>query len=169
LNLQRWPMISTGQTACYGVDGTIPCPVPGEPYFGQDGNYQYGVRSYIDNGDATVTDAVTGLIWQKGYKSGLTWYEAQSYCENLTLSSYKWRVPLTHELKSLIDYGATDPAIDATAFPDTPSEWFWASKNSGLNDVSAGLEASWIINFFDGFVEYTSRANFYNIRCVKVN
>lgn len=168
-DVQHWPMVATGQTGCYGVDGEIPCPDFGQPFFGQDGSYRYGTRSYVDNANGTVTDAVTGVIWQKGYKADLTWYEAQSYCDMLTLSSYKWRLPLTHELKSLIDYGRSDPAIDITAFPDTPSEWFWAAKHSGLDDVASGKEASWIINFFDGFVEYTYRTNLYNVRCVKVN
>ena len=168
-NVQRWPMVSTGQTECYGVGGRIPCPFLGSEFFGQDATYQVGVRSYIDNGDATVTDGVTGLIWQKGYKADLTWYEAFRYCQNLSLASSKWRLPLTHELKSLVDYGASNPAIDTAAFPNTPSEWFWATKHTGFNDVASGLEASWIINFFDGFVEYTSRANLYNVRCVRAN
>lgn len=168
-DVQRWRTISTGQKDCYDGEGKIPCPNPDEPYYGQDGSYQYGVRSYTDNLDSTVTDDVTGVVWQKGFKDGLTWYEAQNYCDNLTLNSQKWRIPLTHELKSLIDYGLSDPAIDTTAFPGTPSGWFWAGKIAGPSSVAEHLRSSWIINFFDGFVEHTSRTNIYNVRCVRVN
>ena len=168
-NVQTWPTLATGQTKCYGLDGEVPCPDPGDEFFGQDGSYQYGVRSYLDNGDATVTDLVTGITWQVGFKEDVTWYGAKNYCNTLTLNGSSWRLPDTHELKSLIDYGTNDPAIDTAVFPDTPSDWFWGAKAVGFDDIGAGLESSWIINFYDGFVEYTSRDNLYNVRCVKVN
>ena len=170
-NVQLWPMISTGQSDCYSGDGKIPCPEVGEPFFGQDGSYQYGVRSYVDNGDGTTTDLATNLTWQQGFKKNVNWYEANNYCDILSLNGLKWRIPQTHELKSIVDYGAADPAIDTAAFPEIESGelsvWFWAAKNAGFNDIGSGLEASWMINFYDGFVEYTSRSKVYNVRCVK--
>lgn len=168
-NVQLWPTISTGQVNCYGVEGKIPCPYFGEQFYGQDATYQNDIRSFVNNLDGSVTDGETSMVWQQGYKADLTWYEAENYCENLTLASSQWRLPTTHELKTLINYDMYDPAIDTTAFPDTPSEWFWATRHTGFNDVSSGLEASWIINFFDGFVEYTSRSNLYNVRCIRAN
>jgi len=169
-NIQRWPNIQTGQKKCFDGTGEIQCPKPGDPFFGQDGSYQYGVRSYIDNGNATVSDSVTSLIWQKGFKGSVTWYEAKNYCETLTLDNKSWRLPLTHELKSLVDYNKTDPAIDTAFFPGTPSDWFWASRHVGFDDASTGKEpAAWMINFYDGYIEYTSRYNHYNVRCVQFN
>lgn len=166
---RQWHLLPTGQTRCYGSTSEIECPKPGEKYYGQDGNYSIGVRSFVDNNDETITDEDTAFIWQKSFKTGVTWYEAKSYCNNLTLSGKSWRLPTPHELRSLINYEEYDPAIDETAFPDTPSDWFWASKHSHFNDASAGEEASWIINFYDGFVEYTSRYNIYNVRCIMIN
>jgi len=169
-NIQRWPTVQTGQEKCFDANGEIACPMEGEPFFGQDGSYQYGVRSYIDNGNATVSDSVTSLIWQKGFKGSVTWYEAKNYCETLTLDNKSWRLPLTHELKSLVDYNKTDPAIDTAFFPGTPSDWFWASRHVGFDDASTGKEpAAWMINFYDGYIEYTSRYNHYNVRCVQFN
>lgn len=169
INVQTWPNMATGQKKCYGASGEISCPEPGEVFFGQDGSYQYGVRAYIDNGNGSVLDLVTGVTWQAGYKESVTWYGAESYCSTLTLNGDIWRLPDTHELKSLIDYGTNDPAIDITVFPGTPSGWFWGAKTALPEDIGLGLESSWIINFYDGFVEYTSRSNLYNVRCVKVN
>jgi len=164
-----WHLLPTGQKNCYDNLSEIKCPEEGERFFGQDGQYANDVRSFIDNGNETVTDEDTGNIWQRGFKEGVTWYEADSYCNTLTLNAKKWRVPTPHELRTLIDYGTYDPAIDTAAFPDTPSDWFWGSKHSFFNDVSAGEEASWIINFFDGFVEYTARYNLYSVRCIRAN
>jgi hypothetical protein len=164
-----WHRLPTGQKSCYDNLTEISCPLEGERYYGQDGQHSIGVRSFTDNGNETVTDDDTGFTWQKGFKAGVTWYEAESYCKNLTLNALLWRLPTPHELRSLVDYNTYDPAIDAAAFPDTPSDWFWASKHSYFNDVTAKQEASWMINFFDGFVEYTARYNLYNVRCIKVD
>ncbi|MGE0083822.1 MAG: DUF1566 domain-containing protein [Desulfococcaceae bacterium] len=71
-----WPIPDTGQTKCYDNEKEIPCPQPGEPFYGQDGNYTINPPSYTKldaNGNdlpdsATnwmmVRDNVTGLIWE---------------------------------------------------------------------------------------------------------
>lgn len=58
-----WP--DTGQTKCYNAKVEIPCPAPGEPFHGQDAQYQGPARSYTDLGNGTVRDNVTGLVWEK--------------------------------------------------------------------------------------------------------
>ncbi len=72
-----WP--DTGQTKCYDNVGEIPCPASGEPFYGQDAQYQGPKRSYTKLGsggvelpdNATIADGwimtrdnVTGLIWE---------------------------------------------------------------------------------------------------------
>jgi len=72
-----WP--DTGQTKCYDNEKEIPCPAPGEPFYGQDAQYQGPQRSYtklghggvelpdsatIANGWIMTRDNVTGLIWE---------------------------------------------------------------------------------------------------------
>ncbi|HPS31709.1 MAG TPA: DUF1566 domain-containing protein [bacterium] len=167
-NVQRWTMISTGQKSCYDNHGEIDCPAEGESGFNQDGSVSYGTRSYVTGSDGTVKDSVTGLIWQRGYVKDKTWYEAKNYCDSLTVANKTWRLPLTHELRSLVNYGVVEPAIDSMAFPDTPSDWFWASKHVKFSSMDSGEQfvASWIISFIDGSVEYTARDNYYSVRCV---
>lgn len=59
-----WP--DTGQTKCYNDTDEIPCPAPGDPFYGQDAQYQGPVRSYTVLGGGTmIQDNVTGLIWEK--------------------------------------------------------------------------------------------------------
>ena len=162
-NNYRWThIISTGQTACYNNIGEIDCPSVGEPFFGQDGNYRVGVRSYDTSaGNGTVFDNVTGLRWQRGVATDLTWFQAKTYCQELHVGDTNWRLPTTVELKTLVDYDTSSPAIDSTAFPKTPSEWFWATETRH----SPG--AAWVIYFLDGFVEYTAQTNTYAVRCVE--
>ncbi|AKH99489.1 hypothetical protein IMCC20628_00768 [Hoeflea sp. IMCC20628] len=58
-----YPIPDTGQSRCYDATKAIDCPTAGEPFYGQDAQYIGAQPSYTDNGNGTVTDNVTGLIW----------------------------------------------------------------------------------------------------------
>ena len=74
-----YAIVSTGQNACYDDTGnTITCPDPGSEFFGQDASYETTAASYQDNGDGTVTDLVTGLMWQADPGDKMTYAEAVS-------------------------------------------------------------------------------------------
>ncbi len=100
------------------------------------GNPNYGKNLFVDNGDGTITDTATGLMWQK-VDDGMTrnWQEALSYAENLELAGHDdWRLPNAKELQSIIDYSrspdATDPskqgpAIDPSFGITDNESWFW--------------------------------------------
>jgi len=118
----------TGQTSCYDPTGTgtgISCTGTG-----QDGDLQKGlVRSYTDNGDGTITDNLTGLIWEKKSDDGsihdkdtqYTWSDAFGVFLNgpagLNTVSFAghndWRLPNRFELESLVDLGQSNPSIDS--------------------------------------------------------
>ncbi len=70
------------------------------------GNKAYGKNSFVDNGDGTVTDTATGLMWQKSdSKKSMKWEEALKYAESLKLSGHDdWRLPNAKELQSIVDY-----------------------------------------------------------------
>ncbi|PKM86361.1 MAG: hypothetical protein CVU87_12275 [Firmicutes bacterium HGW-Firmicutes-12] len=66
---------------------------------------------FTDNGDGTVTDLNTGLMWQQDPGSKMTWVEAMSKAEVFELAGYTdWRMPTIKELYSLIDFSGTDPS-----------------------------------------------------------
>ena len=111
----------TGQTGCWNASGSvIPCAGTG-----QDGTYQAGVSvspRFTDNGNGTVKDNLTGLIWLKDATcfGPQTWTNALSVSNTLASGSCgltdgsvagAWRLPNVKELQSLIDVGNRNPAL----------------------------------------------------------
>lgn len=109
-------IVDTGQVICYDTDSEISCPSVGGDFYGQDGNYAGSQPSYLDNRDGTITDEVTGLMWQKDMGEKMILQEAFEKAENLNLGGYDdWRVPTIKELYSLIDFRGSvsgEKAID---------------------------------------------------------
>lgn len=103
----------TGQTTCYNNTDIISAPAAGDPFYGQDAQYSDSPQpAYQDNGDGTVTDLNTGLMWQKD--PGIikkTYDEALEDVETFDLAGYTdWRMPSIKELYSLIDFSGRDPS-----------------------------------------------------------
>jgi len=82
-----WTMLKlpdTGQTQSY------------TDTFGEDSDYTINPPSYTDNGDGTVTDNVTGLMWQQGEVGSMNWEDAITCCEALSLAGYTdWRLRIS--------------------------------------------------------------------------
>jgi len=153
----------TGISTCYNDTAQIPCPASGQDFYGQDGNYRMGTAlSYAANGD-TVTDQVTGLIWQAGNQAGiLNWDNAVSYCENINLAGQTdWRLPTRKELLSITDDGRVEPAIDPT-FPCV-NNLYWAISKDG--DPYTAYRYSVDFNAGQWGKSYMSAEN--NVRCVR--
>ena len=104
-------IVDTGQVKCYDNRGEIACPQPGGAFYGQDAKYQGNQPAYQDNGDGTVTDLNTGLMWQQDPGDKATYYEAVANASSLNLAGYDdWRLPTIKELYSLIVFSGTDPS-----------------------------------------------------------
>jgi len=104
------------------------------------GNLEYSINEFSDNGDGTVSDSATGLMWaQNDSGEGLNWGDALAYCEHLNLAGYSdWRLPTIKELNSIVDYSKCQncAAINQTVFnitmvPDPDGNtwypYFWSS------------------------------------------
>ena len=122
----------------------------------------------------TVTDTITGLVWQRdgsGTRTGCsgsdkltcTWEEARAYCASLTLGGVSgWRLPARMELLTIVDFTTTDPPIDPTAFPNTPADHFWTSSA-----YAGSASDAWGIFFAEGQLVVYDRSNTYYVRCVR--
>ena len=92
LNLS-YVVADTSQEGCYDDSQEITCPLPGEAFYGQDAQYQGNQPSYQDNGDGTVTDLNTGLMWQKTPGDKVTYDDAVAGADDFSLAGYDdWRL-----------------------------------------------------------------------------
>jgi hypothetical protein len=104
-------IVDTGQVKCYDNAREITPPQSGQPFYGQDAQYQGNQPAYRDNGDGTVTDLNTGLMWQRDPGEQVTYQQAISGASSLNLAGYDdWRLPTIKELYSLILFSGTDPS-----------------------------------------------------------
>ncbi|MCW5200383.1 DUF1566 domain-containing protein [Desulfobulbus sp. F4] len=122
-----------------------------------------------DNGDGTVTDSKTGLMWKKcleeisggncenGSAAGsFTWQQALQQPGTVNASggfaSYTdWRLPNIRELRSLVEEQCYHPAINLNHFPNTPGSDVW----SGSPDAADPGYAWYVI--FDYGSSYLNR------------
>jgi len=86
------------------------------------GNSEYGINDFVDNGDNTITDNATNLMWtQNDNGEGLNWVDALMWVNEKNIANYlgysDWRLPNVKELQSIIDYSRA-PAITSSASID---------------------------------------------------
>ena len=169
------------QTKCYDNAGNvIDAPDPGEAYYGQDAQYQGILTSYTDNGDGTVTDNNTGLMWQQTPPTDkMSYDDTVEYVENLELGGYTdWRLPTIKESFSIAMLDGKLDAEDtslAIAYIDTDyfdffydevkpyTGSYWTStvcKMPATNDYEL-MEKNYGFNWADGHLK--SYGDGYNI------
>lgn len=120
-----------------------------------------------------VTDSKTGLVWARcsvgqswdgstctGTASGHTHEQAMS----LAQAASGWRLPNEKELTSIADKGCQSPAIDSTAFPNTPSAWYWSSS-----PYVGSADLTWSVDFNDGYVNGNGRLSTLAVRLVRAS
>ncbi len=104
-------IVDTGQDQYYNASVEIAPPSVGQPFYGQDAQYDGAQPAYQDNGDGTVSDLNTGLMWQQTFSGKLTFDDAVAAADTFSLAGYTdWRIPSIKELYSLMDFRGTDPS-----------------------------------------------------------
>ncbi len=159
-----WP-IRTGQT------GSTKIPKTGQTTSyadGDDGDLQRGaewpVPRFTDDGDGTVTDNLTGLMWLKGACfQNKTWQEALdaiadfndnpeslSWCGGYTGTYNDWRLPNKNELHSLTDFSQHWPALPSEhPFLHVDTDKCWTSTTSAILE-----ECKWYVSMQYGNASY---------------
>jgi hypothetical protein len=174
----KMPIVDTGQTVTYNARREISYPDMSGRFHGQDAQYAGNQAAYQDNGDGTVTDLVTGLMWSKAVDSDkVTLSEAQAMAKEMTLAGHSdWRVPNIKELYSLIDFrGYTGwsrrrSAIPSNAIPFINTDYFdfmygstrdgeryidaqWLSDTKYVSVTMKHMETLFGVNFADGRIK----------------
>jgi hypothetical protein len=143
-------LAATGQTTSYAS--------------GDDGAMKHGVAwpsaRYTDNGDGSVTDNLTGLIWLKNAScfAPAVWATALNDVNQLASgqcglsdgsSAGQWRLPNLIELESVVDPSASDPALTAdNPFANVAASIYWTSTSYFGGDE--GTPNAWVIRMSDG-------------------
>jgi hypothetical protein len=120
-DITGYPIVSTNQTKYYDTLTEISAPVAGSPFYGQDAMYAGNSPNYVNNGDGTVTDMVTGLMWQQtpdrngdgtiNASDKVTYSEAIAGASSCKTGGHAdWRLPTIKELYSLILFSGIDPS-----------------------------------------------------------
>ncbi len=100
---------------------------------------------FTDNGDGTLTDNESGLMWMRcslgqswtgtscsGSPSSYTWQAAQETARELNqhggYATYTdWRMPHIPELAMIVERQCANPRINLVLFPATPASYFWTA------------------------------------------
>jgi hypothetical protein len=121
------------------------------------GNTDYGVNSFVDNGDGTVTDNATGLMWSQADDGGegMNWEDALAWVQARNDENYlghdDWRLPNAKELQSIVDYerspdttgsAAIDPIFSVTEITNEAGELDYPFYWSSTTHLRAGGTAS---------------------------
>jgi hypothetical protein len=176
--------VRTGQTTCFNAAGVaVVCTG-----VGQDGDLQRGLPiAFVDNGDGTISDQHTGLMWEKLSLDGsihdrdlaFTWSGAFSakiaVLNSMAFAGHSdWRLPNINELHTLANYGATNPAVHAaflngcvlgcapSACACVQSSLYWSSTT---NQNATGT--AWGIDFYDGDQRALDKTNQTVVRAVR--
>lgn len=187
-SILNWP--DTGQTNCYNFSTGVTCTGTGGSFPQQDAdlanipaarNYDGPNFSTGFPADYTTRDLTTGLAWKTcaegksgstcstGANLALNWADAQTQCTGLNSANsgsgyagYRnWRLPTMAELETIIDLGASSPAITLAAFPGTDIGAYWS-----VTTVPVATTNAWRVDFNEGSSNQAGKNLTGAVRCV---
>jgi hypothetical protein len=165
-----YPIVDTDVHTFYSSSAIIATPVSSTAYYGQDATYNGNQPSYTNNANGTITDNVTGLMWQQDMGTKISWSAAFTKADTMTLGGHTdWRVPTIKELYSLIRFtgkstgtGTIYKYIDTTYFThpigntaigerEIDAQTWSSTQYRGL--TMAGDSTVFGVNFIDGRIK----------------
>ena len=156
------PLARTGQASCYQWS---PSTATHCADTGQDGEIQAGVAwpdpRFVENGDGTVTDTLTGLAWtQDADPAGgvENWEHALDRVRDLNrrnhLGHSDWRLPNVNELESLVNKQHDVAAwLNLQGFRNVRKNGYWTSSTYAVYPACA-----WSVGMYSGIVAGRSKA-----------
>jgi hypothetical protein len=119
---------------------------------------------FTDNGDSTILDNLTNLIWQKFPDSTpQTWEQAITYAENLNFANAtNWRLPNIKELQSLNDETMVQPSVTSPYFQNLGVNKYWSATTLPNQTTKA-----WYWSTAYGITTYDLKVNNNNVLCVR--
>ena len=187
VNSQTYKIVDTGQTKFYNNSSEISAPSPGAAFYGQDAQFCGHQPSYTDNGDGTITDNVTGLMWQQNLPDEkYTYSECVEYASSSTLAGYSdWRLPTIKELYSLVLFSGITGMTENTSVPYLDTDYFdfrfggevnsnerfidsqYATSTIYKGTTMGGNETMFGFNFVDGRIKGYPTSKEFDVKLVR--
>jgi len=141
-----------------------------QDYSNEEGTFK---NEFHENSDGTVTDEMTGLMWQKGQAPDYgCWKDAQPYIDRLNAEHFAgytdWRLPSIEELATLMTRERlNDDLYVSPVFSNRM--WFWSCDigGAGAGRDWASSSFAWAINFNYGSLFCLEISNAQDIRAVR--
>jgi len=148
-----------------------------------------GAKTYSDNGDGTVTDPTTGLVWMRcemgqtwdgktctGTASTYTFDQANALTGTTSFANHSdWRLPNIRELQTIVDRSVSNPAIGSVFFgndlSDPAIDPFFSGTNLpafwSASTIFGWSTAAWCVHFFDGGAFFSGKDDILRVRLVR--
>jgi len=130
-----YTVVGTGQSACFDNQNEIAPPHSGQPFYGQDAQHPGPAPSYRDNGNGTISDLNTGLMWVQARGAKVSWADAAAGAATCRVAGYSdWRMPTIKELYSLILFTGFNFRTAAESKPYLDTRFFgfaWGDESIG--------------------------------------
>ncbi len=119
---------------------------------------------FVNNGNGTITDSITNLMWQRiPHSDSLTWENALTYADTLSVGGYiDWRLPNVKELQSICEETRYTPGIDTAFFKITNNKKYWSSTSIPNRTTQA-----WYLNTQYGITSYDEKIRRDLVLCVR--
>ncbi|MEI6852029.1 MAG: DUF1566 domain-containing protein [Bacteroidota bacterium] len=144
-----YPIVGTGVTQCYGNTTPITCPTnTTDAFYGQ---FQGTTPSYQNNGNGTISDLNTGLMWVQARGAKITWDSAFIMADQCNVGGYNdWRVPTIKELYSLINFNGRSGQYASTCIAYLDTTYFqFAYGNLSIGERIIDAQ-DWSANQYKG-------------------
>jgi len=134
---------------CADTDGADICPMLGETYYGQDGNYSINVEDYtfVSTGDQRLIEAVSGLTWATTAYPADSLSDAETACAALATANYgelsDWRVPTLRELSRIISKKQSTGTWPPEMERFSNSVWWTSTEQKGEAGQMMGMSGNW--------------------------
>ena len=122
------------------------------------------VNDFVGNGNGTVSDRATGLMWQKsGSSDGMTGQDAREYVNILNTEKFAghsdWRLPTIEELASLMKPVKSEGNLYIDPVFSQKQEICWSGD-------TFGTDTAWYASFKTGMIRHIYHF-FYHVRAVR--
>lgn len=175
-------MVTRVQATCLIATLLACIPVLAQQRCDLDASYQSTpTERFEDNGDGTVTDRQSKLMWTRcsagqkwtagncsGMAGSYAWNAAEELVSEVNLAGTyfysDWRVPQLRELSMLVERRCSNPRVNLIVFPNTPSGLYWtATSRPGTRDQAF----AYVLDFGNEGIDYRAKDQQSYVRLVR--